>query len=265
MPRRGVAHVRGGIGKLAETLVDAVRRQGGQVLFRQRATRVSATDRAKRVETSKGGVSRPTPSFSTCRPGMRPPVGRGCSGQDTKGSAAGRRLGRIHGLRRPGREHPARRFSVAPPGLGPGAARRREQRFSLAQPARRCRPGPAGQRALTISTHTDLRPGGRCSKHDRDAYEARKAEYAERVLDAAQVAIPGLRSAARLVLPGTPVTFQRFTQRSRGWVGGFPQTNLFRAWAPNWVTACGWSATAFSPASRCWRRRWAGHGSRTRC
>ena len=61
---------------------------------------------------------------------------------------------------------------------------------------------------------------------------ARKAEYADRVLDAAQVAIPGLRSAARLVLPGTPVTFQRFTQRSRGWVGGFPQTNLFRAWAP---------------------------------
>ena len=52
------------------------------------------------------------------------------------------------------------------------------------------------------------------------------------MLDAAQVAIPGLRSAARLVLPGTPVTFQRFTQRSRGWVGGFPQTNLFRAWAP---------------------------------
>ena len=92
--------------------------------------------------------------------------------------------------------------------------------------------GPAGQRALTISTHTDLRPWWALFEGDRDAYEARKAEYTERVLDAAQVAIPGLRSAARLVLPGTPVTFQRFTQRSRGWVGGFPQTNLFRAWAP---------------------------------
>ena len=33
MPRRGVAHVRGGIGKLAEALADAVRRHGGQVLF----------------------------------------------------------------------------------------------------------------------------------------------------------------------------------------------------------------------------------------
>jgi len=27
-------------------------------------------------------------------------------------------------------------------------------------------------------------------------------------------------------------TFQRFTRRAHGWVGGFPQTNLFRAWAP---------------------------------
>ncbi len=33
-------------------------------------------------------------------------------------------------------------------------------------------------------------------------------------------------------LPGTPVSFQRFTHRSRGWVGGFPQTRLDRAWAP---------------------------------
>lgn len=49
---------------------------------------------------------------------------------------------------------------------------------------------------------------------------------------AAQVAIPGLAAAARLILPGTPVSFQRFTRRSRGWVGGFPQTSLFRAWGP---------------------------------
>ena len=33
-------------------------------------------------------------------------------------------------------------------------------------------------------------------------------------------------------MPGTPVTFQGFTRRAWGWVGGFPQTNLFRAWGP---------------------------------
>ncbi len=56
--------------------------------------------------------------------------------------------------------------------------------------------------------------------------------YTQRVLDAAEAVLPGLRGAAKLILPGTPVSFQRFTHRSRGWVGGFPQTSLFRARGP---------------------------------
>ena len=52
------------------------------------------------------------------------------------------------------------------------------------------------------------------------------------MLSAAEVALPGLRGAARLILPGTPVSFQRFTRRAWGWVGGFPQTGLFRTWGP---------------------------------
>jgi phytoene dehydrogenase-like protein len=69
-------------------------------------------------------------------------------------------------------------------------------------------------------------------EHDREAYEARKQAYTDRVLAAAEIALPGLRDAADLVLPGTPVTFQRFTRRAWGWVGGFPQTSLFQAWGP---------------------------------
>jgi phytoene dehydrogenase-like protein len=77
-----------------------------------------------------------------------------------------------------------------------------------------------------------LRLWWRLFEGDREAYDKRKATTVERVLDAAEVALPGLRSAIRLILPGTPVSFQRFTHRSLGWVGGFPQTNLFRAWGP---------------------------------
>ncbi|MCX7671455.1 MAG: amine oxidase, partial [Anaerolineae bacterium] len=91
---------------------------------------------------------------------------------------------------------------------------------------------PAGGRALTISTHTDLRPWWALYATDRSAYEARKAEYTERVLAAAAAVLPELRSAARLILPGTPISFQRFTGRSLGWVGGYPQTSLLRAWGP---------------------------------
>ena len=52
------------------------------------------------------------------------------------------------------------------------------------------------------------------------------------MLAAVEVALPGLRDAARLVMPGTPVTFQHFTRRKWGWVGGFPQTHLLRALGP---------------------------------
>jgi phytoene dehydrogenase-like protein len=63
-------------------------------------------------------------------------------------------------------------------------------------------------------------------------YDRRKQAYADRMLRAAERAIPGLRDAAELVMPGTPVTFKRFTRREWGWVGGFPQTSLTRAWSP---------------------------------
>lgn len=91
---------------------------------------------------------------------------------------------------------------------------------------------PAGRRAVTISTHTALAPWWEVLAADRAAYARRKAAWAARCIEAAEVALPGLRDAAALVLPGTPVTFARFTGRADGWVGGFPQTHLFRARGP---------------------------------
>lgn len=91
---------------------------------------------------------------------------------------------------------------------------------------------PEGRRTLTLSTHTELDPWWDLYQTDRTAYEARKQTYTEQVLAAAEFALPGLRDAADLILPGTPVTFQRFTRRDWGWVGGFPQTSLTRGWGP---------------------------------
>ena len=90
---------------------------------------------------------------------------------------------------------------------------------------------PAGQRAVTLSTHTDPSAWWQTA-NDRAAYDDRRAEYTERLLRAAERAVPGLRAHVRLALPGTPVTFQYYTQRPLGMVGGFPQTSLFRARGP---------------------------------
>ena len=94
------------------------------------------------------------------------------------------------------------------------------------------RRAPGGSRALTISTHTNLQPWWALYESDRTGYETRKNKYIDRILSLAERVIPGIRQGADLIMPGTPVTFQQFTRRAWGWVGGFPQTNLFQAWGP---------------------------------
>jgi phytoene dehydrogenase-like protein len=77
-----------------------------------------------------------------------------------------------------------------------------------------------------------LQPWWKLFHQDKKAYEDQKKVYVERILGNAEVAVPGLRNAAEIILPGTPVTFQRFTRRDYGWVGGFPQTNISTSWGP---------------------------------
>jgi phytoene dehydrogenase-like protein len=89
-----------------------------------------------------------------------------------------------------------------------------------------------GGRAVTLSTHTTLEPWWKLFQEDRSAYEARIAVYTQRLISAVEDVFPGFRAAAKLVLPGTPVTFQRYTRRVQGWVGGYPQTSMFRAHPP---------------------------------
>jgi phytoene dehydrogenase-like protein len=91
---------------------------------------------------------------------------------------------------------------------------------------------PPGARAITASAHTDHHLWWDLYQRDRSGYQALKHDTAARVLSVAERALPGLREAAILVLPGTPVTYERFTRRAWGWVGGFPQTSLFQTWGP---------------------------------
>jgi phytoene dehydrogenase-like protein len=87
-------------------------------------------------------------------------------------------------------------------------------------------------RTATLSTHTAVAPWWQLRHTDKSAYHARRDAYAQRLLDAAEQAIPGLRRAIRLCLPGTPVTFAFYTKRPLGMVGGFPQTSLFNVRGP---------------------------------
>jgi phytoene dehydrogenase-like protein len=91
---------------------------------------------------------------------------------------------------------------------------------------------PAGKRAVTVTTHTQVQPWWDLLATDEAAYHARKSAYAEQILTAIDQAVPGFRESVDLCLPGSPVTYAFYTDRHLGMVGGFPQVSLFKARGP---------------------------------
>lgn len=237
LPRRGVNHVRTGIGALALTLVRWIRENGGEIHYRQPVTEIIVQKgRAVGVRTSKGLdlsadniVANLTPwGLAQLLGGDAPPAL--CEETRHRPATWGAftlYLG-LDSSRLPA-DIPDHHQVIADTQLPLGEGN--SVFISLSDPVDLTR-APSGMRAATLSTHTAVAPWWELAKKDPQAYGQRKAEYVERVLNSAERAIPGIRSAARLVLPGTPVTFQFYTNRPLGMVGGFPQTSLFRARGP---------------------------------
>jgi C-3',4' desaturase CrtD len=235
LPRRGVVQLEGGMGTIAETLVDAVRRHGGKVLYRHEAACILMKDNRPTAVQTKRGISFPADMvISNLTPWNtadlfeheRPSSLQRLPAQPKDGwGAFVVYVGLDGSLVQPDAALHHQVVLGRPMGEGNTV-------FASLSPEWDTSRAPAGQRTLTLSTHTAYQDWWRLFNEDRPAYEARKEEMTQKLLGAAEQAIPGLRSAARLILPGTPVTFQRFTRRKWGWVGGFPQTSLLRSLQP---------------------------------
>jgi phytoene dehydrogenase-like protein len=80
---------------------------------------------------------------------------------------------------------------------------------------------PVGYRAAMISTHCELEPWEGLAP---EAYQARKCEVGERLISLARRIYPELGRNAVVCEVATPRTYERFTRRPRGAVGGVRQT-----------------------------------------
>jgi phytoene dehydrogenase-like protein len=236
LPRRGVVNLAGGIGTIAEELTKAVRQNGGKVHFRQEVTRIiKKNSRLESVETRRGGsfqadiivANLPPWNISRLLDGELPRSLKYMPPLPRDGWGAFVVYAGVDGSMIP-EGFPLHHQIIAREPLGGG-----NSIFMSLSPEWDDGRAPAGRRAITLSTHTRLDPWWDLAENDRSAYEVRKQTYTERILDTAQFALPGFRQAVKLVLPGTPLTFQKFTHRVRGWVGGFPQSSLFRTWESN--------------------------------
>jgi len=237
LPRRGVVHLEGGMGTIAGRLVDAVKAHGGRVLYRQEATRIvmqagrPVAVKSRRDDFDADAIVANLTPWDAARlfDEVIPARLRRLPPKPHRGWGAFVVYLGVDSAAIP-TDFPLHHQVVAGEPLGEGRSV-----FLSISPAWDAGRAPAGRRAITLSTHTALAPWWDLYERDRLGYEARKQRYTESMLTAVERSIPGLsglREAANLILPGTPVTFERFTRRDRGWVGGFPQISLWQAWGP---------------------------------
>ncbi|MEM7535639.1 MAG: NAD(P)/FAD-dependent oxidoreductase [Chloroflexota bacterium] len=252
LPRRGVVHFEGGIGRIAECIAQAVRDHGGEVRYRQEVTRIVTEQRGHQrvpvaVETKRGHsfpadivvANLPPWNIAKLMGEHTPPALQNLPARPTKGSTDGWGAFMIYvGLDNSAvpKDSPLHHQLIAPQTsenqLDSATMGEGNTIFMSLSPEWDAGRAPAGQRALTISTHTNLGKWWDLYENDLDEYTNLKNRYVDQMLMLAERVIPNIRDAAHLIKPGTPVTFNRFTRRQWGWVGGFPQTNLFRTWAP---------------------------------
>ncbi len=245
LPRRGVNYVQGGIGSLAKLLAKWIRKHGGQILYHQQVDQIAVKKgRVTGIRTSKGLnleadaiIANVTPWSLVSLLGDSAPkaFSQHMANQPATWGAFTLYLG-LDKSKLPDRNpsHHQVIVDVFKP-LGEGNS----VFISLADPEDGTR-APEGKRPATLSTHTTVAKWWDLYHRDRHAYFERRSDYTERVITAAERALPGIRDAIDIRLPGTPVTFETFTGRSRGMVGGFPQTSIWNARGPRTPLANLW-------------------------
>jgi len=243
LARQGVYHVEGGIGGIAETLVEKVRELGGEVRYRHIVTRIETEHgRVTGVYAKKGRrtnqeefypadlvVANTTPWSLDDLLGDDSPTSlhREVQNRSNTQGAFVLHLG-VDAAKLPQGIPDHHQIVRSIDGnMGEG-----ETLYISMSPAWDKSRAPEGQRAVTISTHTQVQQWWDLLERDEEAYYARKDAYAENMIRYVDEVLPGFKSAVTLCMPGTPVTYQFYTLRQKGMVGGFPQTSLFRARGP---------------------------------
>lgn len=220
---RGTGHVHGGVGELAWALVDAIRQAGGRVLLSNRVRGIHRHDGRWRLDTRKGDVF-----ASTVVANLLP--------HSIAELVTPRLNGALHDVERAVEDGwGAAMLYLA---VDPGAAERdaahhlqliddREQAFcegnhvfcSISS-ANETERAPNGQRTVTVSTHVPMRTLHTLSNEER-------GPYVESIQDQMRQTIrkraPRLWEGLRFEATASPRTFERFTGRHHGYVGGVPR------------------------------------------
>lgn len=230
---RGTGHVRGGIGALAWALADAIESLGGRVRMPDRVKALERVDGRWRLTTRRGIVEAPVVVAN-----LLPQTARALLPEDV---AAKPRLDELAESVEEGWGAAMLYRVVEPEAVAEPHAHHLEL---VADPSAPFLEGnhcfcsvsaadepraPEGGRTVTVSTHVPMRAL-------RDAADpgAYVAGVQARMRETLAALAPELSRNVRLEMTASPRTFERFTGRHRGYVGGIPRRHGWHNYRHLW-------------------------------
>ncbi len=221
---RGTAHVRGGLGALANALVSAVEQAGGRVTFANRVQSL-ARDGDGWIATTRRGRLRSRAVVANILPrAVRDLVPHEQLARTAALDALAQRVEAGWGAcmlylvaRAPeGAGEDARHLQLVDDPRAPLVEGNHV--FCSIRGAHDEEHAPPGRRAITVSTHVSME--ALRSAPDRGAFVAK---VQQRMRDVLRARAPEWAAGIVHELPGSPRTFERFTGRPEGLVGGVPR------------------------------------------
>ena len=221
---RGTCHVRHGIGTLAHALVDGIESQGGRVVYKTRVKFIDREGPIWRVHTNRGVIETPAVvanllpqalsamcSDETVQKKLEPHVQLV---KDGWGACMLYRVIRDHEGLKAAPHHVQLIGDSARPFLEGNHI------FCSVSGRHEIHRGPANTRVMTVSTHVPITAL-------RDHPPAERASYTDIVQATMRQTLaeraPELSEGLIHELPASPRTFERFTGRPEGLVGGVPR------------------------------------------
>lgn len=222
---RGTGHVRGGIGELAWGLADTVEQLGSEMLFGERVMSVERDTGAWRVRgrrrsrTADAVVANLLPgALRSVLASERIPPSLGRLGDRVRGGwgASMLYLGLDRAADLPDRAHHLELIDDNSKSFVEG-----NHVFCSVSGAEETGRGPNDGRTVTCSTHVDME---RYLGYDEEDAAAYIDAIHERMRRTIRARAPKLAEAVIFEMTASPRTFERFTGRPEGFVGGVPRT-----------------------------------------
>jgi len=230
LPRRGIVHFKGGIGTLAKQLETSFKSNGGTIHFKEKVISILKNKNGYTVITNKNHSYHSNVIIANLNPWdlksiipknqltpklkRLPPLPKKSWGAFTT----------YIGIKN---EHLPDNISLHNQILSNKKFTEGNSIFISISPSWDTTRAPENQRTITISSHTNLNKWWTLLKNDKEKYLQLKNTYENKLIGLAKTIIPKINNA-ELIESGTPVTFNHFTNRIQGWVGGFRQENLFK-------------------------------------